>query len=68
MMKNYKPTNSMRTNALSKTEGGETVTVFMDGYTIEYTNIKNVEAYIRAAIAKNPTITGWYCNGKTTIL
>ena len=67
-MKNYVPTPGMRTNFLSRTEGGETVTVIMDGYTIEYTNIKNVEAYIRAAIAKNPAITGWICNGKTTMI
>jgi hypothetical protein len=36
----------MRTNPLSKTEGGSTVIVQYSKHSVEYTNIKNTNAYI----------------------
>jgi hypothetical protein len=36
----------MRKNPLSKTEGGSTVTVQYSNHSVEYTNIKNTNAYI----------------------
>ena len=65
-MKSYKPLDSMRTNSLSKIEGGETVSIIRDGYVTEYTNIKNMDAYLKAALSRDPSITGYIYNGKTT--
>ena len=65
-MKSYKPLDSMRTNSLSKIEGGETVSIIRDGYVTEYTNIKNMDAYLTAALSRDPSITGYIYNGKTT--
>ena len=42
----YTPTPNMRTNPISLEPGGETVTIIYDGYTVEYTNIKNPVQYI----------------------
>jgi hypothetical protein len=56
----------MRTNSLSKIEGGETVSIIRDGYVTEYTNIKNMDAYLTAALSRDPSITGYIYNGKTT--
>jgi len=69
MAKYYKPTNSMRTNSLSKIEGGSTILVVYPssdgkpGYTVEYDNIKNVDKYI-AVLKKNSKATGYVHNGK----
>ena len=65
-MKSYKPLDIMRTNSLSKIEGGETVSIIRDGYVTEYTNIKNMDAYLTAALSRDPSITGYIYNGKTT--
>ena len=66
-MKKYTPTPDMRTNPLSKTEGGETVVIIFEGYCIEYTNIKNTKAYINH-ILKSEKIIGYIFGGKTTII
>ena len=65
-MKSYKPLDSMRTNSLSKIEGGGTVSIIRNGYVTEYTNIKNMDAYLTAALSRDPSITGYIYNGKTT--
>lgn len=46
MMKDYKPTPTMRTNVLSKTPGGSVVKVFYERYSITYDNIKYVNSYL----------------------
>ena len=48
----YKPTKEMRTNSLSKTPGGSTITFIFEGHQVEYTNIKNHKAYIRSALSR----------------
>lgn len=63
-MKKYTPTKEMRTNPLSKVEGGETVTIIRGDYLVEYTNIKNVDRYLEACILKDPSITGYIVRGK----
>ena len=65
----YTPTPDMRTNPISLEPGGETVTIIYDGYTVEYTNIKNPVQYITSVRkhSKKPII-GYISNGKTIIL
>lgn len=48
MKYSYTPPLFMRTNPLSAVPGGSTVTfVYYDEYSVEYTNIKHVPAYIQ---------------------
>lgn len=65
--KKYVPTDSMRTNPLSLTDGGSTVTVLFDGYHVEYTNIKAPFSYIssiRKAKEGDITLVGFLINGE----
>lgn len=66
MMKSYRPTPEMRTNPLSKTDGGSIVTVVYDNYSVDYTNIKNPISYISSIRCANRNITlkGFLINGK----
>ena len=52
----YKPTGGGRTNPKSNIPGGSTVIVHFEDYTVEYNNIKNVEAYTRHIMSKDPSI------------
>lgn len=56
MKKIYKPTGGWRHNPLSNVPGGSTVIVHFEDYTVEYNNIKNVEAYTRYIMAKDQNI------------
>lgn len=67
-MKKYTPTKEMRTNPLSKVDGGETITIVFPNHQVEYTNIKNVSKYLEAVISKSPDIVGYIYNEKLTIL
>lgn len=51
--KKYVPTDSMRTNRLSLIEGGHTVTVQFEEYSVDYTNIKNPISYISSVSARS---------------
>lgn len=63
MSYNYKPTPSMRKNPLSKFPGGSTIIVNHYGYSVTYTNIKNVEAYLRK-VKTDKTVKSIQVNGK----
>ena len=52
----YQPTGGWRTNPLSNVPGGSTVIVHFEDYTVEYNNIKNVSAYTRYIMGKDPNI------------
>ena len=52
MKKIYVPSSSMRTNDLSKMDGGSTVIFKYEGYDVVYTNIKNPSSYITASLKK----------------
>jgi len=52
----YKPTGGWRTNPKSNIPGGSTVVVHFEDYTVEYNNIKNVEAYTKYIMAKDSNI------------
>lgn len=68
-MKKYTPTSEMRTNPMSKTPGGETVTIIYDGYVIEYTNIKNPITYITSVLKRSDKeVIGYILGSKTIIL
>jgi len=61
----YEPTSDMRTNSLSKVEGGSTVTIIYEGYRVDYTNIKNPIRYLETVFAKTKEeIIGVLINGK----
>ena len=49
--KKYVPTDSMRTNPLSTTQGGSTVEVYFKEYSTVYTNIKSHKAYVNKILA-----------------
>ena len=66
-VKKYAPTPEMRTNPLSKIEGGETITALYDNYQVEYDNIKSISAYI-AKLETNPSVIGYIVNNKTYLL
>lgn len=51
--KTYQPTGNQRNNYLSKIPGGSTVTVHYEGYSVNYDNIKNTQAYIDKILQKN---------------
>jgi hypothetical protein len=64
----YKPTPEMRTNKLSKTHGGVTVTLIYDGFIAEYTNIKEPLRYITSVRKKSlRKVIGYILKGKTVI-
>jgi|TARA_R110002124_G_scaffold89538_2_gene228830 hypothetical protein len=68
-MNKYTPTPEMRTNPISLKPGGEVVTFIYDGYTVEYTNIKNPVQYITSVRKHSKKhIIGYISNGKTIIL
>lgn len=46
----YTPLDSMRTNRLSTTPGGSTVTFVYEEYEVNQTKVKDPEAYIRASL------------------
>ena len=52
----YTPFDSMRTNRLSTTPGGSTVTFVYGGYQVNQTKVKNPEAYIRASLRNTSNI------------
>ena len=52
-MKSYKPLDSMRTNSLSKIEGGGTVSIIRDGYVTEYTKVHHVSLQALSQEAPN---------------
>jgi len=64
----YTPTSDMRTNPLSKTCGGENITIIRGGYNTEYTNIKNISAYLEACIKNDPTIIGYIYKGRVSMI
>ena len=51
--KKYVPTSAMRTNHLSLVEGGHTVTVQFEKYSVDYTNIKNPISYITSVSTRS---------------
>ena len=68
-MKKYTPTTEMRTNPMSKTPGGETVTIIYDGYVIEYTNIKSPIQYVTSVRKRSKKeVIGYILRDKTIIL
>jgi len=52
----YQPTGGWRTNPLSNIPGGSTVIVHYQDYTVEYDNIKNVDAYTKYIMNKDTNI------------
>lgn len=54
---------------MSKTPGGETVTIIYDGYVVEYTNIKSPIQYVTSVRKRSKKeVIGYILRDKTIIL
>lgn len=69
MPKNINVSSRHRVNPLSLTPGGSTVTVIHEnGTQLNYSNIKNPQAYIDKVVASDPTAIGFKVNGESVLV
>ena len=64
-MSGYYVSDEFRTNGLSLTPGGSTVTVELsNGETKTYDKVKNWKAYVNAILDKNPNVINVHVDAK----